>query len=242
MGSIFRRSSQQQQQRRRRRRKRSIEYRPAVCSKYTYKRPENDTRRAFCCWDDTLCRMVAARNGCCSWEGRDERTDAECRQMCTNWDGRDVRCWLASIRLTAAQTPARSAPTDGIFNVQFRTRRAVRKLKCSHCNSSTVSFGWKKCFMSFQFLVLMFVRLTFTGIHTASFFSLCLLRVFVYIIKWCKQIHAGDMLDYGRPALRSRCGHYIFALWFLSFSLPNLSGRRVDVYHTSTHGVALVRI
>jgi len=42
--------------------------------------------------------------------------------------------------------------------------------------------------------------------------------------------------------------HYIFALWFLAsssiflFSSPNLSGRRVDVYHTSMHGVALVRI
>jgi len=38
---------------------------------------------------------------------------------------------------------------------------------------------------------------------------------------------------------------YIFGLWFLSssvFSLPNLSGRRLDVYHTSTHGVALMRI
>ena len=48
-------------------------------------------------------------------------------------------------------------------------------------------------------------------------------------------------------ALRSRCGHYIFALWFLSsifffYSSPNLSGRRLDVYHTSTHDVALVRI
>jgi len=26
------------------------------------------------------------------------------------------------------------------------------------------------------------------------------------------------------------------------FSSPNLSGRRLDVYHISTHGVALVRI
>ena len=48
-------------------------------------------------------------------------------------------------------------------------------------------------------------------------------------------------------ALRNRAGHYIFALWFLlsfffCFSPPNLSGRRVDVYHTSTHGVALVQI
>jgi len=49
-------------------------------------------------------------------------------------------------------------------------------------------------------------------------------------------------------ALRNRAGHYIFALWFLSssssifVSSPNLSGHRLDVYHTSTHGVALVRI
>jgi len=30
--------------------------------------------------------------------------------------------------------------------------------------------------------------------------------------------------------------------FFFLFSSPNLSGRRFDVYHTSTHGVALVRI
>jgi len=30
--------------------------------------------------------------------------------------------------------------------------------------------------------------------------------------------------------------------FFFFFSSPNLSGRRLDVYHTSTHGVALVRI
>ena len=35
---------------------------------------------------------------------------------------------------------------------------------------------------------------------------------------------------------------YIFALCFFLFSLPNLSSRRLDVYHTSTHGVALVQI
>jgi len=40
-------------------------------------------------------------------------------------------------------------------------------------------------------------------------------------------------------ALLSRCGHHIF-VWFLSsffFSSLNLSGRRADVYDTSTHGV-----
>jgi len=47
-------------------------------------------------------------------------------------------------------------------------------------------------------------------------------------------------------ALCNRADRYIFALWFLSSSFflssPNLSGRRLDVYHTSTRGVALVRI
>jgi len=48
-------------------------------------------------------------------------------------------------------------------------------------------------------------------------------------------------------ALHSRCEHYVFVLFlsssvFLFFSSPNLSGHRLDVYHTSTHGVALVRI
>ena len=56
--------------------------------------------------------------------------------------------------------------------------------------------------------------------------------------------------DFFMVALRNRADHYIFALWFLSFffllsfflSSPNLSRRRLDVCHTSTHGVALVRI
>ena len=36
--------------------------------------------------------------------------------------------------------------------------------------------------------------------------------------------------------------HVVSYFSFLLFSSPNLSGRRLDVYHTSTHGVALVRI
>jgi len=45
-------------------------------------------------------------------------------------------------------------------------------------------------------------------------------------------------------ALHSKCGHYIFALrfHFYLFSSPILSHRRLDVYHTSTRGVALVQI
>jgi len=39
------------------------------------------------------------------------------------------------------------------------------------------------------------------------------------------------------------CGFFFLSSSiYLSFSWPNISGRRLDVYHISTHGVALVRI
>ena len=50
---------------------------------------------------------------------------------------------------------------------------------------------------------------------------------------------------YFMVALWNRETIYIFMLWFVLlsfFSSPNLSRRRLDVCHTSTHGVALVRI
>jgi len=48
-------------------------------------------------------------------------------------------------------------------------------------------------------------------------------------------------------ALWNRADHYIFILWFLSSSssfFPRLisAAAPLDVYHTFTHGVALVRI
>jgi len=45
--------------------------------------------------------------------------------------------------------------------------------------------------------------------------------------------------------LWNRADHYILPcgfFFFLSFFSPNLSGRRLDVCHTLTHDVALVRI
>ena len=44
----------------------------------------------------------------------------------------------------------------------------------------------------------------------------------------------------GQAIIFSSCGFFFYLLSF--FSSHNLSGRRLDVYHTSTHGVALVRI
>jgi len=80
------------------------------------------------------------------------------------------------------------------------------------------------------------------SLSVISTHAFCLgLNVLLKPREWCNFYAAIFM-----AALRCRCGHYIFVLWFLSFfffySSPNLSGCRLDVYHTSTHGVALVRI
>ena len=48
------------------------------------------------------------------------------------------------------------------------------------------------------------------------------------------------VVNMGRPLYF--CPVVSIFLFFFFFSSPNLSGRRLDVYHTSTHGVALVRI
>jgi len=58
---------------------------------------------------------------------------------------------------------------------------------------------------------------------------------------WLCQIHSHCMV-----ALWNRADHYTFMLLFVLlssfFSSPILSHRRLDVCHTSTHGVVLVRI
>jgi len=53
------------------------------------------------------------------------------------------------------------------------------------------------------------------------------------------------LTDLVMVALCNRADHHIFILFLYSssfFSSPNLSGQRLDVYHTLAHGVALVRI
>ena len=44
----------------------------------------------------------------------------------------------------------------------------------------------------------------------------------------------------GRPYIYIHPVSFFFLLFFISSR--NLSGQRLDVYHTSTHGVALLRI
>jgi len=94
-------------------------------------------------------------------------------------------------------------------------------------------FGWAAITLgigphSRLFYVIVFLFLTHDYVCSVS---LGLLYIFVVIM----------------VALCNRADHCDFYLcsssfFFFFFSSPNLSGRRLDVYHTSTHGVALERI
>jgi len=53
-------------------------------------------------------------------------------------------------------------------------------------------------------------------------------------------LYCGHSTQYNRLVLP--CDFYLSSSSFFFFSSPNLSGRRLDVYHTSTRGVASVRI
>jgi len=46
----------------------------------------------------------------------------------------------------------------------------------------------------------------------------------------------------GQARIFLSCGFFFLSFFLPSFSSPILSRHRLDVYHTSTHGVALVRL
>ena len=100
-------------------------------------------------------------------------------------------------------------------------------------------------------------------VHLTSFFYLHLfwIRTFwetyhrLFSRAGCPTCHPGNNVEaFFMVALCNRADHNIFMLFLLSssssffssssslFSSPNLSGRRLDVYHTLAHGVALLRI
>jgi len=66
-----------------------------------------------------------------------------------------------------------------------------------------------------------------------------------YIIAHVSKLLAGFLWSpyvIGQTIIFLPCNFFLLSYLLLFYSSPNLSGRRLDVYHTLTHGVALVRI
>jgi len=92
-----------------------------------------------------------------------------------------------------------------------------------------VPLNLRPCRDAFIYLYYLFVILVmFLFVRC---FTYCLL---FYILLW-------SFYGIGQTIIFLPCVRYFFLSSFF-FSSPNLSRQRLDVYHTSTHGVALVRI
>jgi len=126
-------------------------------------------------------------------------------------------------------------------------------MKCSEkvgnkpCSEQTVKFWWRSEFTVWiQGMVSGFVAI---GRYKTSLTDINLLLILIcqmaaLVRRTLAEVCTVPVLLV-MIALCNSADRYIFALWFLSsffFSSRNLSGRRLDVYHTSTHSVALVRI
>jgi len=80
-------------------------------------------------------------------------------------------------------------------------------------------------------LALVFVHLLCFPFCVFSWFSLDYFVSVLFAFLWPPYL-------IGQAIIFLLCGFYLLLSSF--FSSPNLSGQRSDVYHTSTHGVALV--
>ena len=140
--------------------------------------------------------------------------------------------------------PIAAEKTSGQCSIDSATRAV-----CDPCPSEMLRFGeylWCTGLLRYGGLVLITACVVVSWLITRFRNRIpgCwnrVTRIRLYYIFFLK-----FMLVYGRAALcnRAAINIYIFIMWFLLsfffFSSPNLSGRRLDVYHTSTHGVALV--
>ena len=83
-----------------------------------------------------------------------------------------------------------------------------------------------------------------TVAHLSYCWPSCVIIFYKYLVALVYVIQQHNLWSpyvIGRPYIFSCCGLFVL-LSSSFFSSPNLSRRRLDVYHTSTHGVALVRI
>jgi len=98
------------------------------------------------------------------------------------------------------------------------------------------------------------MRRAFAEVYTASVLLVCTCHYIIHkktknfsrLQELMHLLRVASSSRFFMVALWNRETIYIFMLWFVLlssfFSSPNLSGRRLDVYHTLAHGVALVRI
>ena len=124
--------------------------------------------------------------------------------------------------------------TNAIFyRLAIRSWASITRSLCYSCATCSVHFRATQIVWQGRLWGCLFKHLVFLYSSCCS----CSFSPFYYFV-------SSYMTQIIMVAVCNRADHYIFILFLSSFffSSSNLSGWRLDVYHTSTHGVALVRI
>jgi len=122
---------------------------------------------------------------------------------------------------------------------------------CLACIDVAAPTVWNSLLVIFNYVIAlayhtyMQTTLKYTPVHSQLvcwYSHLCLYIIIPYCVVQVLLLWSPYVI--GQTIIFSCCGLFFFFLSFLFFffSSPNLSGRRLDVYHTLAHGVALVRI
>ena len=120
-----------------------------------------------------------------------------------------------------------------------RTKKFTRKyssLRASPCVNVRVVTDY--AILLDYILIATFFRNYLVLLWTVVLFGMCFCTYFPALHNYCL---LWSPYVIGQTIIFLPCGFYLLLSSFF-FSSPNLSGRRLDVYHISTHGVALVRI
>ena len=146
-------------------------------------------------------------------------------------------CCSWAARRSRSLRSSRSGATDQACTSTFTSRRS--SFQCTRWSTShgRLHRAWSTSilFVAVSVYLVEVMQMFAVSIHVKCVKELCIMLDRCILLRpyWYHQ-HCGPYpLAALSPSLTS---------FFLLFSSPNLSHRRLDVYHTSTHGVALVRI
>ena len=151
--------------------------------------------------------------------------------------------WFLSIFRMCSCVPVWQQVVVDIVFTTYSLSNPGHLVPCTLDNAGTILFSQTSDMNSINatlllvhFLIMSRPNISCVRFMLMSMYFMILLSVLVFYL-W-------SPYGIGRPYIFSSCDFYLSSFFLLLsfFSSPNLSGHRLDLYHTSTHGVALVRI
>jgi len=156
------------------------------------------------------------------------------------WNVPHAACWKYSTQKIAKKSPSGHHPTTlSAISSQWRHvstigKKLVKQQCLPTCPHNMVNFGLQAAEICW--------RVWGTPANFNVFPVLAALPHGTLVVGVSQTLRGGHHVGHWPTTFLVLSCFFLLSFFFLVFLLPNLSGRRLDVYHTFTHGVALVQI